>query len=292
MSIIRFILYLLKHGSFSVRTENFEDYHENILRDIPSYKSRKSNNLYNKIRRKFVRHQLTGAWIGNFAYVKRLKRTRRQNFYIDSLRLCYVRIFKSASTSVLREIIPLIDPSVDKKILTDLQIDILANSYVTTHAATNEKEFKYFTLVRNPFHRLVSVYLDLFDAANLFFPYQSYLFGILKQDMSFSEFVQALSKIPEPLLAPHFCSQYTIIENLKERINFFRIEKDHNALMGFLNAFSISIDHSNKNRNPYDYRNFYTPEILQAAYTLYQQDVEKFDYRQEYRELLEWVNGK
>jgi len=292
MKTLRFILYLFRNGSFTVRTENFDDYHDDILSPLTFYKEKRSNNLYRRLRKRLVKNRYTGALIGNLAYIRQSRKNQRQYFFIDSLKLCYVRIFKSASTSVLREILPLIDTSIEREILTDLQTDILANSYRRSEIGKNQTQYEYFTIVRNPFHRLVSVYLDLFNPKNNIFSYQSYLFGILKSDMSFEAFVRALSAIPEHLLSLHFVPQYTVIQQASIPVKFFRIEHDKHALTNFLNAYSIYIKHQNKNESAYDYRDFYTPELLQLVYQRYQHDVEKLGYQEEYNNLLHAVKQR
>jgi len=292
MNTLRFILYLFKHGSFTVRTENFDDYHDDILSPLTFYKDKRSNNIYRSLRKKLVKNRYTGALIGNLAYIRQSRKNQRQYFFIGSLKLCYIRIFKSASTSVLREILPLIDQSIEREILTDLQTDILANSYHRSNIEKDQTQYEYFTIVRNPFHRLVSVYLDLFDPKNNIFSYQSYLFGILKSDMSFEAFVRALSVIPEHLLSLHFASQYSVIQQTSRPVKFFRIEHDKHALTNFLNTYSIYIKHQNKNESAYDYRDFYTPQLAQLAYDRYQHDVEKLGYREEYEELLHAVKQR
>jgi len=287
MNTLRFILYLFRNGSFTVRTENFDDYHDDILSPLTFYKDKRANNLYRRVRKKLLKNRYTGALIGNLAYIRQSGKNQRQYFFIGSLKLCYIRIFKSASTSVLREILPLIDTSIEREILTDLQTDILANSYYRSDIGKNHLQYEYFTIVRNPFHRLVSVYLDLFNPKNNIFPYQSYLFGIFKSEMSFAAFVRALSVIPEHLLSLHFVPQYTVIQQASRPVKFFRIEHDKHALTNFLNTYSIYIKHQNKNERPYDYRDFYTAELLELAYRRYQHDVEKLGYREEYEELLQ-----
>lgn len=283
--MLRFIRYLFKNGTLTVRTENFDDYHDEILGPLKFHQEKRSKNLYRKLRKKLVKSRYTGALIGNLAYVKQARKNQRQYFFIDSRKLCYIRIFKSASTSVLREILPLMDASIDREILTDLQTDILANSYRRSDIAKHQASYNYFTIVRNPFHRLVSVYLDLFNPKNTFFSYQSYLFGILKADMSFAAFVQALSVIPEHLLSLHFVPQSVIIGQVPQPVKFFRIEYDKHELTNFLNTYSIYIKHQNKNESTYSYRDFYTPELVELVYRRYQQDVEAFGYREAYEEL-------
>jgi hypothetical protein len=204
-----------------------------------------------------------------------------------------MRILKSASTSVLQELLPLMDDQLKGKSLTDSQVDQLAASYWVHEIIGERIHYPVFTIVRNPFHRLVSVYRDLFESRNQEFVYRNYLFGILKESMSFVEFVKALTVIPVKLLAPHFAPQQVIINVCQgvNQIKIFRLEKDIEQLHAFLSPFQLKLGHYNK-AEEYDYRTYYNQETIRLAQTLYACDVETFGYDDDHQSLLRYVKNR
>ena len=112
-----------------------------------------------------------------------------------------------------------------------------------SHKRIPRKKGKYFSFayVRNPYGRIISCYKNKFNMADdSQFLYSNYLFGYLKNDDSFEDFVRKLSKIPNFLCDRHFKTQYSIIhsrgakmqhigrmedlpedyENIRKRFNF------------------------------------------------------------------------
>lgn len=288
MKLLRFILYIFKHGSLRGKPLNFEKRKADILHE--KY-TPPSHSVYTTIRSSLISNSYTSRTLSVAAYLLHYKRINRQYFFSDINALCYVRIFKSASTSILRELLPIVDPSLNKASLTDQQIDILGDDRITHSIKPYQQNYTYFTLVRNPFHRIVSVYRDLFAPDNTFFSYQTYFFGILKKGMSFAEFISVVTRIPDTLKSPHFTSQYQIITlcELAEPVKTFRIEKDVDALHAFLRPYNISLGHQNKSGESYDYRQYYNMQTLTAVYAMYEDDIKKFDYQPEYTALKAFV---
>ncbi len=287
MKWFRFIIYLVKNGSIKGNPRNFEKRRAEIL-DAVFLQQPAKKSIYKSFRSALVTNPYTTQFISAAAYVINRNRIKRQYFFVDASQLGYVRIFKSASTSILRELLPLIDHCLKGKTLSDQQLDVLGDDYVRHLIKEKETDYTYFTLVRNPFRRMVSVYLDLFDGRNTFFSYQTYFFGILKKDMSFSAFIKVIDKLPESLRSPHFASQYQIIKTcgLAERIQCFRIEKDKELLNEFLSGYGIKLRHSNAHESTYDYRKFYDLETAKLVYSMHRKDIEFFNYEDDYRAML------
>lgn len=287
MKWFHFIIYLIKKGSFKGNPRNFEQRRAEILNAVlPQPQVKKS--IYKTIRSTLIRNPHTTQLISTLAYLKNCNRVKKQYFFVDALQLGYLRIFKSASTSILQELLPLIDHRLKDEKLTDQQLDVLGDDHVRHEAKGKEIHYKYFTLVRDPFRRMVSVYLDLFDHRNTFFSYQTYFFGILKKDMSFSMFIEVISKLPESLRSPHFTSQYHIIKTCKllGQIQCFRIEKDEALLNQFLAGYGMALRHSNRQKSDYDYRTFYDLKTVTLVYSMHKKDIEFFNYEDDYRSLL------
>jgi hypothetical protein len=284
MKMLRFIAFLFTHGTWTGKALDFEKRKATILQTQPDVRSK---NLYIRLRVMVASGFYTNRLLAVLAYVKNYKKAHRQYFFMNNERLCYLRIFKSASTSMLREVLPRVAKNLNTHHYSDQQIDVLADTYVED-SLKRRTDFIYFTLVRNPFHRIVSVYLDLFDPGNIFFSYQVYFFGILKRGMTFSEFVSAITKIPDSLKSPHFASQYQVIKNTgnMDTIKLFRIEKDKELLSSFLSRYGIALNHSNRQQKSYSYQDYYDLKTVALVYEMYKQDIEKFNYQAEYAALL------
>jgi hypothetical protein len=286
MKMLRFILYVILHGKLIGRPVNFKAIEDESLKMLPIKRPKES--LYQKIRDNLAHNTVTGQLVSNLVYLKNLSTQNKNFFFVDALQLGYLRIFKSASTSILRTLIPLIDPNVQDQTLTDKQVDLLASHYSSIEISSKEKRYHLFTIVRNPFQRLVSAYLDLLDPENPQFGYKTYLFGILKRGMSFPEFVKAVSIIPDNLKSGHLAPQINIIEECGglKKIKCYRIDKDKELLETFLKSMGLKLNHSNKHKAHYDYRTYYNNETAEMVYKLYHKDVIVFEYQKEFESLL------
>lgn len=199
--------------------------------------------------------------------------------------LAYIRIPKSANTSASYVMLVKKYPALEEKNPNETQINFLADvNLLPAKEATNER---FFTVVRNPFARLVSVYRDFFETNHGHFIYEDYLFGILKHDLSFTAFVDRISKIPDRLKDQHLKPQHLFAEpyeRLGIAVQFFQLEGSP-ALKNFLNKNGMELTHHNKSGAAYDYTQYYTRDLLQQVYTLYKTDIEKFGYGQVYESL-------
>jgi hypothetical protein len=286
MKMLRFILYVVLHGRLFGRPVNFnaiEDEHLNML-PIP----KQEPSMYQRIRNKLALNALTGPLVGNLVYLKNLPIQNKNFFFVDALQLGYLRILKSASTSMLRTLLPLIDDKLQDQMLTDKQVDLLASHYSNTEVSRKHNNYHLFTIVRNPFQRLVSVYLDLFNPENPHFGYKTYLFGIFKRHMSFQDFVKVVSIIPDKLRLGHLASQISTIEECGglKKIKCYRIDKDRELLETFLKSQGLKINHSNKHKAHYDYRTYYDSKTAEVVYKLYHKDIIVFDYQKEFESLM------
>ena len=137
--------------------------------------------------------------------------------------------------------------------------------------------FEQFAIVRDPYQRIVSVYLDLFDPSSPIFSYSAYWFGILDRAMSFKDFVKVISKIPISLLGPHFSPQHYILKDLSD-VKVFRLEDDSKELAEFLHRYGIELQHRNKHKVEYDYRSYYDKETFAIVNRMYREDVDRFGF--------------
>jgi hypothetical protein len=276
MKGLQFFFLLLRRGSLFQDPVDFESKRRALLASVPlgdrSIITEKSN------RSPFWKIPGMYSVMASLSYFRDRNTINRMYYVSNSHRVIYVRILKSAGTSVLGGFLQLIDETLKPVSLTDEQIDALGYYFARKELPDSSRDFIRFTIVRDPYQRLVSTYLDLFDTSSSPFTYSAYWFGILDRAMSFKEFVNVISKIPVSLLGPHFAPQYYILKELKD-IRVFRLDADYEELTVFLNGYGIDFQHRNKNKADYDYRSYYDIETFEVATTMYKSDIERFSYR-------------
>ncbi|MEO7989952.1 MAG: sulfotransferase family 2 domain-containing protein [Chryseolinea sp.] len=294
MKLLQFLFLIFTKGSLNHSSFNFEEERRKILASVPNKKLSKDSGNANKIKSKLLNTKIGYSLISNLSYFRHARQMNVMLFVSSAKQLVYIRILKSASTSLLKELLPTIDKNLEGYSLSDDQVDALAFRYLKKELTLEEEPYSKFALIRNPFHRIVSVYLDLFDPKSDHFSYESYWFGILKSKMTFQEFVETISQIPNFLKGPHFAPQQYILSNITplKKISYFRIEKDQEALNNFLSKHGINLPHRNRHGESYNHLSFYTTYLVNKVYDMYEQDVVIFDYKAEYNQLLNFVSNQ
>ena len=92
-----------------------------------------------------------------------------------------------------------------------------------SHRRIPKKKTSYFSfaIVRDPYERLASCYRAKFNKVDESkFMFSNYLFGYLKNDDSFEEFVRKVSKIPDILCDRHFKAQNKIVFASGKKMDF------------------------------------------------------------------------
>ena len=276
------LMLILRQGTFRQRGENFNQSRAEALTDL----------------REFVPDTLsratafsggtTNTFIGQLAFIK--NSFTLKGGHLTAENLSYVRIPKSANTSMSMAMLEKLYPTIKQKTIDSTQINYLTD--VNLHfKKENRKNHSYFTIVRNPFSRLVSVYRDFFEHSDATFIYRDYLFGVLHRQLSFAEFVDRIACIPDRLKDQHIKPQHAFLKYyVKEKIpvKTFKLEEVE-TLREFLNAYSLQLPHLNKSAESYDFSKYYTPPLLKKVHQLYRTDIEKFEYEQEYQNLLSQV---
>jgi hypothetical protein len=191
----------------------------------------------------------------------------------DSHRLIYVRVPKSANSSIRKSITGGVESRVD---LT--RLDKLYPGYLT------------FSFVRNPWARMVSVYTEKIRVEGT----TEHKFvegvhrGLLEMDtgfrvgMSFAEFVEMTCSFTDEKADKHLRSQcWFLVRNGVVVPNFIgrveTIEEDWQRLAK-LADFNDSIGHWNKSRHGH-YTEFYDERLSRLVGDRYRDDVETFGYR-------------
>jgi len=92
-----------------------------------------------------------------------------------------------------------------------------------SHRRIPKKKTSYFVFafVRDPYERLASCYRAKFNKEDESkFMFANYLFGYLKNDDSFDEFVRKVSKIPDRISDRHFKSQHKLVFASGNKVDF------------------------------------------------------------------------
>jgi len=257
-----------QHGRFRHSGENFNQTRQESLKELQEFiPSIESHSLDSGT---------TNSFIAQAAFIK--NSFQQKGGHLTAGQLSYIRIPKSASTSMSAALLEKVYPTLSQRKLNGVQINFLTDATLQVHLEDVSRT--YFTIVRNPFSRLASVYRDFYENKDSHFIYRDYLFGILPQTLTFSEFVDRISCIPDRLkdqhIKPqHLFLQYYVKQNISVKV--FKLE-DPEKLNAFLKEHSLQLPHLNKSQVGYDYRQYYTPSLLKKVSALYQSDLEKFGY--------------
>jgi len=267
---------ILRNGTLRGRGQNFnvarEKSLENLKQFIPQQLILRPQGNVNR-----------NTLIAQAAFIK--SSFKKNGGHISAGKVGYVRIPKSANTSISYAMLVKKYPALKEKNPDETQINFLADLNLLSVKETKNESF--FTVVRNPFARLVSVYRDFFETNRAEFIYTDYLFGILPQTISFAEFVSRISRIPDRLKDQHVKPQHLFLtpyENKDITIKFFQLEASM-QLESFLKEHGMELTHRNKSRDVYDYTQYYSPYLLQQVYDIYEADIKKFGYQPVYESL-------
>jgi len=293
MKLLRFMILLVQRGSFHLQPVDFEGSRKESIAEanLPVLNApvKKSSHIKSYLKRTTIGFTLSA----NLAYLRDSGKVNNMYFISDSHKVVYIRILKCASTSMLKEFLPLVDERLNVKHLSATQIDAVGY-YVHRNVLKGScLAYTKFALVRNPFHRIVSAYLDLFDPKATTFSYASYWFGILKREMTFKDFIKTISKVPPSLLGPHFIPQWSVLKKtsfLKD-ILIYRIEKDMESLLVFLSQYNVLLPNENKHHIEYDFRSYYDAETFALVSDMYREDVVAFGYQADCVALEEYISA-
>ena len=278
MKLLQFIFLLVRRGSLFQAPIDFEANRRALLASVPLSDPVVITAPVGKRRSRLRRIPVFYTIIANLSYFKDRHEMNKMYYVSHSDRVVYVRILKAAGTSVLTGFLRLMDSKLKAVALSDEQVDALAYYFVKRDLPDSSLNFERFAIVRDPYQRLVSVYLDLFDPASPVFSYSAYWFGILDRTMSFKDVVKVISTIPTSLLGPHFSPQSAILKDLPD-VRLFRLEKDNKVLTDFLHRHGIEFEHRNKHKGEYDYRSYYDNETFELVSKIYHEDVDRFGYQ-------------
>lgn len=209
------------------------------------------------------------------------------------LNISYIRIPKSGSTSIGYAILKVIYPGLSTIPLDAKEINFLVDANSKRHVSTNDSNDIFFTVVRNPFARIVSVYRDYVESPreNVF---EDYLFGILSKGLSFKDFIKRVEGIPDLLKEPHIKPQHHFIDYYRRRnpnVVILNLEKPE-EVNSFLAIYNLEMPVLNASSERYDYRDFYDLDTFEVVARMYRTDIKMFKYEQELRGLKEILKNR
>lgn len=245
-------------------------------------------------RRWILKNARTRSFYAQAAFLKDCLRRRGSHLCVPALNLCYVRNPRAASTALASAMLQARFPELIRQVLTPVQINFLTDVHLHSQVQPEQGDATFFTVVRDPFARIVSVYRAFFEHADEHFIYEDYLFGILKKKLSFKEFAKRVRLIPDFLKDQHLKPQYVLLEYYRRRnmaVRIFMLEEPE-KLSGFLSACRIELKPFNMSETPYDYREYFDEESLEWIYRIYETDISRFGYEARYEELRKWVRGR
>jgi hypothetical protein len=147
--------------------------------------------------------------------------------------------------------------------LTALQLETVLGSTIFN-------KYKKFTIVRNPFDRLVSEYWYVKQTVNPHFTQY--------QNLNFTQFVKKCFDLPNMaryiLFDNHFTPQVEFINPFKPSDEFivFKFEEIIKVFK-WLDVEPVHLRQSNRHKH---WREYYTPELMQMVYNFYKQDFDSF----------------
>ena len=230
--------------------------------------------------------------------------SQREYFIIDALKLVYLSIPKVACTAIKLALAKVVGIDFEP----DQNIDYLVHSHPKWHREGGSlketlNDFYRFAFVRNPFDRLVSCYrgkIIFTPTPQMRSPlYHGYYFS-LPTNISFADFAQRVSRIPDALADSHFKSQYAMLySNDVLQVDYVgRFEQFDRDWQRIAARYQLDplLGQANVSKNKpgcfSDYRLYYTEPLVQLVYERYRRDVERLGYQEEYKQLLDFVRER
>jgi chondroitin 4-sulfotransferase 11 len=218
-------------------------------------------------------------------------------FVVKSKKLVYIVNSKAACSSIKRALIESdFSEELEVNHYSDIHKASLKFGYTKNKMSKNEMEYYVFTFVRNPFKRIVSLYVNKFEdrekiVESGYFQYKNYMGGIIDQNITFNSFVKIVSNIPDKFSERHFISQSFYLDRSPKKLDFIgKLENFHEDYGVICKTFGIENNITNSNRSlNYDYKDYFNIETLDLVYRRYKNDVIGFGYENEYKELKKYI---
>lgn len=177
--------------------------------------------------------------------------------------------------------------------------------HIPRHKIADYPNYFKFCFVRNPWERLLSCYFSkvkknynlninpicrtaLFFNSSLKGKVSWLKYPVINSDMSFTEFVYAVSELPDSQADKHFRSQYTFIIDQQGKLipdfigRFENLAADFATVADKINLPIKQLPHELKGKHKH-YTSYYTPETWELIKKRYQQDLILFNYEDEFK---------
>lgn len=293
MKHVRLLALVLRSGRIRPRGVDFSKRRRKALETLMTFvPAERPTPRERQVR--LVRNSWLAGLAGQVAFLMRSLKPRGGHLAAAREKLCYIRIPRAASTSLSYAMLAARYPALRGISVTAEQINSLTDVNLEVNIAEDVGKTTFFTVVRNPFSRLVSVYREFFERPSQYFLYEDYLFGILKKGFSFREFVKTLEKIPSRFMDQHIRPQQRFLSFYQEKnidVRIFKLE-DREPLGDFLASHGLGLETLNQSEVAYDYRDYYDSEILRIAGKIYLSDLLLFGYQHEYEILNRLTSDK
>ncbi len=243
-----------------------------------------------RYRNYFQQFQMMGDCVkeyGNYPYPKYMVIPEKKLIYLEMPKVANCSIKASMLKRTFKD-----DYSVQKESLK-----------YTIHRLDHQyDDFYKFTFVRNPFERLVSCYESKYHKDKQMIgevieelEYNHYLFGLLRKDKGFTNFLCRIIFIPDPYKDHHFKPQYHIVYNKNGKCcvdyigKYEEINKDYQKISQRFDLDNLSTYNKTERRSYMDYYNIITARL---AYFIYKDDIQKFGYEKDYKKLICYIKNK
>lgn len=221
-----------------------------------------------------------------------------RHFIIDEKKkVVYLEMPKVANTSIKASIL-----ECQNKGYGVVKIHVLANENMVCKLNAKQRKNFVFTFVRNPFERIVSCYEGKYhkdrrelgtEREHLWFDF--YLFGYIKEDRGFENFVRRIYRIPDRLKDFHFLPQYNILYDKAGKCMVDYVEKVENINEKYpylQERYGLGeLPHLNQSDKK-QWMDYYTEDTARMVYQMYKRDIKAFGYRKEYKRLLKYIKEK
>jgi hypothetical protein len=280
-----------KHSGKDVNRER-DDALSTLQAFVPKYSSSLiSLHWLSPVKRLFMRNAYLRTFITQASIAKESVTPHGGHLHASFINVSYIRVPKSASTSLSYSMLKIIYPGLNTIPLDARDINFLTDVNLRRSISSEDSNDIFFTVVRNPFARIVSVYRDYVSDSSRENIFEDYLFGILSKGLSFREFVKRVDGIPDLLKEPHIKPQHYFIDYYKRKnpnVVMLKLEK-LDEINSFLSIYTLEMSRVNVSPEPYDYREFYDQETFELVSRVYRTDLKMFRYEQESRDLREFL---
>ncbi len=246
-SVISLVGLIVSNGKLKIDYFNYAQHRREEIEKLevekPISLKHNSNSLKAKIVQKIIRQPIIGPLLATASYIKYQFNWPTYVFHHKSKNIAYIRISKSGCTSIQSVFLSDQFGSDLVNNMSEYQINMMGLDFIKPQLTEG---YECFTVVRDPIDRIISCYNDKVLKTNKeFHYYQDYLFGIIKEDMLFHDFLKTIDRIPDRIKDMHFRPQHCFTKPIK-LLKVFRLGRDNDHLNQFLNRFDMSMTHIHK----------------------------------------------